>query len=44
VLLAIFKKNDDNHTLTAQGEIIGGEEKKGRFGPYFIWPNNLKID
>ena len=37
-------ENDGNHTLTSKGEEAGAEAKKGRFGAYFIWPNDFTID
>jgi len=33
----------DNHSLTTKGIELGAESKKGRFGSYFIWPENLTI-
>jgi phosphatidylserine/phosphatidylglycerophosphate/cardiolipin synthase-like enzyme len=35
------KEAGENQVLTAKGESSGGEAKKGRFGDYFIWPENF---
>jgi phosphatidylserine/phosphatidylglycerophosphate/cardiolipin synthase-like enzyme len=35
------KEAGENQVLTAKGEYSGGEAKKGRFGDYFIWPENF---
>ncbi len=37
-----FIENDDeDQVLTGKGETSGGEAKTGRFGAYFIWPENF---
>ena len=36
-------KDEDDYILTSKGEEIGAESKKGRFGSYFIWPENFLI-
>lgn len=35
------KEVDGKKVLTNKGEDSGGEAKTGRFGPYFIWPENF---
>jgi phosphatidylserine/phosphatidylglycerophosphate/cardiolipin synthase-like enzyme len=34
---------DGEHHLTTKGKEIGGEFKGSRFGPYFLWPESLKL-
>jgi len=36
-------ENNGTHVLTSKGESIGAEAKKGRFGGYFIWPEDFSI-
>jgi len=36
-----IKEVDEKQLLTDKGESAGGEAKKGRFGPYFIWPESF---
>ncbi len=35
------EKVDEKQVLTGKGKASGGEEKTGRFGAYFIWPENF---
>ncbi|MEH6550650.1 MAG: phospholipase D family protein [Pseudomonadales bacterium] len=35
------KEVGESQALTEKGESCGGEAKKGRFGEYFIWPENF---
>ncbi|MEI6858321.1 MAG: phospholipase D family protein [Shewanella sp.] len=37
---------EENHkqTLTEKGVTVGGEAKKGRFGAYFIWPEDFTVE
>ena len=38
-------QNGDKHALTEKGEKAGVEfVAKGRFGPYFLWPQDFKLD
>ena len=39
-----IKEVDKKQILTPKGESSGGEAKKGRFGAYFIWPENFTIE
>ena len=32
---------DDKHFLTKKGKKAGGQFKTGRFGAYFLWPEDL---
>jgi phosphatidylserine/phosphatidylglycerophosphate/cardiolipin synthase-like enzyme len=41
ILKGYVEAVDDNHALTKAGELAGGEAKTGRFGAYFIWPENF---
>lgn len=42
--LGYLEGNGEKTTLTAKGKEIGGEFKfSKKFGPYFIWPENLTI-
>ncbi len=34
---------DGEYHLTTKGKEIGGEFKGSRFGPYFLWPESLKL-
>nr|WP_311463748.1 phospholipase D family protein [uncultured Ottowia sp.] len=34
---------DDKHFLTEQGKKAGGQFKTGRFGAYFLWPEDLVL-
>lgn len=34
---------DDKHSLTEQGKKVGGQFKTGRFGAYFLWPEDLVL-
>ena len=36
-----IKTKDEKDYLTAKGKKIGGEERKGRFGKYFLWNDNM---
>jgi len=36
-----IEEENEKQTLTAKGITAGGEAKKGRFGAYFIWPENF---
>lgn len=31
------------HSLTSEGKNIGGSSEKGRFGSYFLWPEDLSV-
>ena len=38
-------QHDGKHSLTEKGKEVGGESKYSpRFGPYFIWPEDLAIE
>lgn len=40
----LLSEQDGKHTITEKGKDIGGEFKYSkRFGPYFIWPEDIKI-
>ena len=42
--LGLLEMKDGKHHLTAKGKEIGGEHKiSSRFGPYFVWPDTLKL-
>ncbi len=44
VSLGFLSEQDGKHTLTEKGKDIGGEFKYSkRFGPYFIWPEDMEI-
>ena len=34
---------DDKHFLTEKGKKAGGQFKTGRFGAYFLWPQELAL-
>ena len=34
---------DDKHSLTEKGKKVGGQFKTGRFGAYFLWPEDLVL-
>jgi hypothetical protein len=36
-----IKEADEKQILTSKGESSGGEAKSGRFGAYFIWPEDF---
>lgn len=36
-------QKDENHYLTEQGKQLGAECKKGKFGIFFIWPENFNF-
>ena len=36
-----IKEENDKQVLTDKGETAGGEAKSGRFGAYFIWPEDF---
>jgi hypothetical protein len=36
-----IKEADEKQVLTSKGESSGGEAKSGRFGSYFIWPEDF---
>ncbi len=39
-----LESRDSKHYITAKGKEAGGEFRKSpKFGPYFLWPENLKI-
>ena len=38
------KESNGEYSLTSKGEATGAEAKKGRFGAYFVWPDNLSIN
>ena len=39
-----IEEENEKQTLTDKGVTAGGEAKKGRFGAYFIWPDNFLVD
>ncbi len=39
-----LKVNNKKETLTEKGKQVGGERKKGRFGAYFLWDENFRIN
>ncbi|MCP4991812.1 MAG: DNA repair protein [Colwellia sp.] len=39
-----IEEDNEKQTLTAKGVTAGGEAKKGRFGAYFIWPENFSAE
>ena len=41
VLSGHIEEENDKQSLTPKGIKSGGEAKKGRFGAYFIWPEDL---
>lgn len=41
VLSGYIIEENDQHALTDKGITAGGEAKKGRFGAYFIWPEDF---
>jgi phosphatidylserine/phosphatidylglycerophosphate/cardiolipin synthase-like enzyme len=43
VALGYLDVKDGEHHLTTKGKAIGGEFKGSRFGPYFLWPESLKL-
>ena len=34
---------DEKEGLTDKGKNVGGESKKGRFGSYFLWNEDLSV-
>ncbi len=38
-----LEAKDGEYHLTTKGKEIGGEFKGSRFGPYFLWPESLKL-
>lgn len=38
-----LEKKEDDYILTEEGKSLGGEFRKGRFGPYFIWPDSISL-
>jgi phosphatidylserine/phosphatidylglycerophosphate/cardiolipin synthase-like enzyme len=38
-----LEMRDGKPYLSAKGKDIGGEFRMGNYGPYFLWPENLKI-
>ena len=38
-----LKLNDGKEELTEKAKQAGGESKKGRFGTYFLWDENLSV-
>jgi phosphatidylserine/phosphatidylglycerophosphate/cardiolipin synthase-like enzyme len=38
-----LEKQEDDYILTEEGKKLGGEFRKGRFGPYFIWPDSISL-
>ncbi|NOQ63986.1 MAG: DNA repair protein [Methyloprofundus sp.] len=43
VSLGYLKINDGKEELTEKAKQAGGESKKGRFGAYFLWDENLSV-
>ncbi|MFT5730451.1 MAG: phosphatidylserine/phosphatidylglycerophosphate/cardiolipin synthase-like enzyme [Desulforhopalus sp.] len=41
VSLGYIEEINEKQVLTTKGSSFGGEAKKGRFGSYFIWPENF---
>ena len=44
ISLGYIEENNAIQTLTNKGLSVGGEAKKGRFGAYFIWPEDLEME
>lgn len=38
-----LSKKDNNFYLTDKAKTIGAEFKKGKFGFYFLWPENIAV-
>ncbi len=38
-----LKRDNEKEELTEKGKLAGGENKKGRFGSYFLWNGNLSV-
>lgn len=38
-----LKRENEKEELTEKGKQVGGENKKGRFGAYFLWNENLSV-
>lgn len=38
------EEENEKQTLTDKGVTAGGEAKKGRFGAYFIWPEDFTVE
>jgi phosphatidylserine/phosphatidylglycerophosphate/cardiolipin synthase-like enzyme len=38
-----LKRDNEKEELTEKGKMVGGENKKGRFGSYFLWNGNLSV-
>lgn len=43
VSLGFIEETDEKQILTDKGSASGGEAKKGRYGSYFIWPEDLLL-
>jgi len=39
-----IEEENEKQTLTDKGVTAGGEAKKGRFGAYFIWPEDFSAE
>jgi len=45
IALGYLEVRDGTNYITSKGKEVGGEfRKSARFGPYFIWPENLSIE
>jgi phosphatidylserine/phosphatidylglycerophosphate/cardiolipin synthase-like enzyme len=44
LLSGYIEEANEQQTLTDKGVTAGGEAKKGRFGSYFIWPENFSVE
>lgn len=45
VEMGLLEVKNDRHQLTSKGSAAGGEFRpRSRFGPYFLWPENLEIE
>ena len=44
ISLGYIEENDAIQTLTNKGLSVGGEACKGRFGAYFMWPEDFKME
>jgi phosphatidylserine/phosphatidylglycerophosphate/cardiolipin synthase-like enzyme len=38
-----LKRDNEKEELTEKGKLVGGENKKGQFGSYFLWNGNLTV-
>lgn len=43
LMMGLFELKGGKLYLTQEGKNVGGEFKMGSYGPYFLWPDNLKI-